>query len=151
MINSKPALSGSYEKLRITLEEDGHMYAGGHGGWNNRAGKQYVPYGRRIFGHYIHKGFGGVPSPVDPESKIGKAFFWCSVPSGTSKMITTVWNPSKEPLGIRIGVNNSPVSVETIMPNEYKNIKTIVGKDDKELKIDLEGDRRLVVLETAFE
>ncbi len=151
MINSKPALFGSYERLPISLEKKGHMYAGGRGGWNNRAGKQYVPYGRRIFGPYIHNGFGGIPKPIDPDSKTGKAFFWCSVPKGTSKMITLVWNPSKEPLVIKVGVNGSKASDETVLPNKYKNIESPINKKNTELKIDLEGDRRLVVLETAFE
>lgn len=150
MINAKPSLFGSYEELIYSVDKYGHGYAGAKWGWNNRAGKQYVPYGRRMFGPYYHRDFGGIPTPVDLESKTGLAYFWCRVPEGTTHMNTMVWNPSDEDLNITIGLNGQQVSDETILPGEYKWVESKNPGGSTTLKIELEGDRRLVVLETAF-
>ena len=150
MLNSKPKLFGSYENLPITLEDEGHMWAGAKWGWNTRAGKQYVPYGRRVFGPYVHRDFGGVPTPLNPESKTGKAYFWCRVPEGTRSMKTLVWNPSEESLNIKIGINDITVSNDIILPGTYKWTDSKIEDKRAALKIDLEADRRLIVLETKF-
>lgn len=150
MVNSRPALFGSYEKLPLLLEKDGSLFAGKRWGWNTEPGKQYVPYGRRIFGPYIHLGFGGVPTPVDPDSRTGKAFFWCKVPKQTMNMKTFIWNPANESLGIKIGINSRTVSEEMVGAGEFRWINSEVPKFSTTLKIELEGDRRLVILETAF-
>lgn len=150
MINAKPRLFGSYEELPYSVDQYGHGYAGAKWGWNNRAGKQYVPYGRRMFGPYKHRDFGGIPTPVDLESKTGVAYFWCRVPEGTSQMRTLVWNPADEALNIKIGLNDQQVSDKTILPGEYTWIESKNPGQATTLKIELEGDRRLVVLETDF-
>lgn len=150
MINSKPQLYGSYENLRILLEREGHMYAGAKWGWNNRAGKQYVPYGRRIFGPYHHRGFGGVPTPIEPESP-GKAFFWCRVPKNTTSMKTLVWNPADEALLVKSSINEKNIVVSRIPPGQYTWFENTIDEEEEVLRIDLEGDRRLVVLETRFD
>jgi hypothetical protein len=151
MVNSMPFLTGSYEALPISVDALGYTYAGRHGGWNNQAGKQYVPYGRRIFGPYTHRDFGGIPEPAAPNDTTGRAFFFCSVPTGTSRMVTTVWNPAKDPLTVTISVNGSATQPVTVMPNEYKNISNSIDPGRSDLRIDLQGDRRLVILETVFE
>lgn len=150
MLNSKPALYGSYEGLPLILQKDGHMFAEKGGGWNNAAGKQYVPYGRRMFGPYIHREFGGVPLPVLNTTSTGVAEFWCRIPSGTSSMSTTVWNPAKETLSITILVNEKEVSIKNIEPGKYVTVTSEIEKLLTDIKITLKGDRRLVVLETDF-
>lgn len=150
MINSKPQLYGSYENLPILLEREGHMYAGAKWGWNNRAGKQYVPYGRRIFGPYHHRGFGGVPTPIEPEST-GKAFFWCRVPKNTTSMKTLVWNPADEALLVKSSINEKNIVVSRIPPGQYTWFENTIDEEEEVLRIDLEGDRRLVLLETRFD
>lgn len=151
MINSKPKLYGLYEDLPILLEKEGHMYAGAKWGWNNRAGKQYVPYGRRIFGPYFHRGFGGVPTPIEQGSTTGTAFFWCRVPEDTNRMKTLVWNPADETLVVNISIDEMNVVETRILPGDYVWIENVVNGNQESHRIDLEGDRRLVILETRFE
>jgi beta-galactosidase len=150
MLNSKPALYGSYENLPLLLLRDGHMYGEKGGGWNNAAGKQYVPYGRRLFGPYFHRDFGGVPTPVDMDSEIGKGFFWCRVPKNVTAMNTLVWNPADVALEFKVSIDNNLATAETIKPGEYKNVKNPVSGKSRSVKFEFEGDRRLVVLETSF-
>lgn len=150
MLNSKPALSGSYEGLPLILQKDGHMFAEKGGGWNNAAGKQYVPYGRRIFGPYIHRDFGGVPIPLKTESTQGQAQFWCRIPDGTKSMSTIIWNPAEEPLTIRIEINDKVETVKNIGAGQYTTVISELDKSISDIKIMLKGDRRLVVLETSF-
>ena len=150
MLNSRPALFGSYENLPLIIREGGHIFAEKGGGWNNAAGKQYVPYGRRMFGPYEHRDFGGVPEPLDPGSKTGEGTFWCRVPPGTSSMETVVWNPAQEPLPISIVVNDKASGTTQIGPGEYKVIQTQVTPFQDKLKITLRGNRTLVVLQSGF-
>jgi len=150
MLNSKPALFGSYEGLPLILLKDGHLFAEKGGGWNNAAGKEYVPYGRRMFGPYIHRDFGGVPSPIYIDSSQGEGIFWCRIPAGVSIMETIVWNPSEQELALKIEINGTELTNETVKKGEYKVIQTEIKSGSSSLKIALKGDRRLVILETSF-
>jgi len=150
MLNSKPALFGSYENLPLILLRDGHLFGEKGGGWNNAAGKEYVPYGRRMFGPYFHRDFGGVPFPLDTATRIGEGTFWCQVPDGTSEMETLVWNPAEEDLPISIKINVEELISTTVGPGEYKVLQTPVKSNQTNLKVSLRGDRRLVILQTSF-
>ncbi|MCX6326834.1 MAG: glycosyl hydrolase family 2 [Bacteroidia bacterium] len=150
MLNSKPALFGSYENLPLVLLRDGHLFGERGGGWNNAAGKEYVPYGRRMFGPYFHRDFGGVPFPLDTATRIGEGTFWCKVPDGTSVMETLAWNPAKENLPISIKINDEELISATVGPGEYKVLQTTVKSNQTNLKVSLRGDRRLVILQTSF-
>lgn len=150
MLNSKPALFGSYEGLPILLEKEGHMYAGAKWGWNTRPGKQYVPYGRRMFGPYEHRGFGGVPTPENPDSPTGEGVFWCRVPLQTQVMETLVWNPADTDLDIFIAINGKEAPAASIPAGAYKVITSPVPSESRDLQIRLRGDRRLVILQTSF-
>jgi hypothetical protein len=103
-----------------------------------------------MFGPYFHRGFGGVPEPEHPDEPIGKGTFWCRVPVATTEMETVVWNPVDEPLSVTISVNDEKVSEERIAPSEYRSIISRIKKAPGSVKIDLTGDRRLVVMETSF-
>lgn len=151
MINSKPALYGSYENSPLLLKKDGHLFAEKGGGWNNAAGKQYVPYGRRLFGPYYHKDFGGVPEPFDAEGLTGEGFFWCRVPQGTRLMTTIIWNPSQNALPVQIKINEVLISDIKVQPGEYKSIESRIPENATELKVGLQGDRSLVLLQTNFD
>jgi len=150
MISSVPALFGSYEKLPLILHKEGHLLAEKGGGWNNAAGKQYVPYGRRMFGPYFHKDFGGVPEPINAESSTGEGFFCCRVPAGTQLMTTIVWNPSKEILPVSVKINEALISDVRVQPGEYKVIESAVPVNATDLKVSLSGSRTLVILQTSF-
>lgn len=151
MLNSKPALTGSYEGLPLILFKDGHMFGEKGGGWNNAPGKQYVPYGRRLFGPYVHRDFGGVPTPVNNVNPVGTGEFWCRLPPGTGSMFTTVWNPSEENLKISVFINDRQASEAEIAPGKYLLVPAEINKMITDIKVTLKGDRRLVVLETRFE
>lgn len=150
MLNSKPALFGSYEDLPISVEKDGHMYAGAKWGWNNRAGKQYVPYGRRMFGPYYHRDFGGVPAPLDSKSERGEGMFWCTVAPQTKLMETLVWNPADTELAVEIEINDVKVRGGAIAPGAFTVIESELPGGAENLKVLLRGDRRLVILQTTF-
>jgi len=150
MLNSRPALFGSYENLPTILLQDGHLFGEKGGGWNNAAGKEYVPYGRRMFGPYFHRDFGGVPTPVDTTSRIGEGTFWCSLPAGTDSMETVVWNPSGLTLSIKLKINDKTVSEERIAPYEYRVVQSHIGRIMNQVKVAFSGDRRLVILQTTF-
>jgi hypothetical protein len=149
MLNSKPVLTGSYSDEPLVVTEEGHQFARRPGGWNNRAGLQYVPFGRRTFGPYYHRGFGGVPEPENMDIP-GEGEFWCRVPIRTQSMMTLVWNPSEEELSTKIFLDGDLAAEKIIRPNAYEWIKANVnGKEN--LNIKYMGDRRLIYLETSFQ
>lgn len=150
MLNSRPALFGSYENLPLILLPDGHLFGEKGGGWNNAAGKEYVPYGRRMFGPYFHRDFGGVPFPLDTATRIGEGTFWCQVPDRTSKMETLIWNQAKEDLPVNFKINDEELTSATVGPGEYKVLQTPVKSNQTNLKVSLRGDRRIVILQTSF-
>jgi hypothetical protein len=150
MLNTRPKLTGSYREKEIVIHRDGHQFAERPGGWNNRAGIQYIPFGRRMFGPYYHRGFGGVPEPVNPDDLIGRGTFWCRVPEATTEMQTVAWNPADEPLSITISINDMKISEEQIAPSEYRTVVSRVDNTAGSIRIDLAGDRRLVIMETSF-
>jgi hypothetical protein len=148
MLNSKPILTGSYSNIPLVVTENGHQFAGRPGGWNNRPGLQYVPFGRRTFGPYYHRGFGGVPEPENMENT-GEGEFWCRVPVDTQSMMTLVWNPSEEELSTQIFLDSEFAVEKIIKPKAYEWIKADVnGKTN--LHIKYMGDRRLIYMETSF-
>ncbi len=149
-LNSKPALFGSDENIPLRVDREGHMFAGGRVEWNSRPGKQYVPYGRRMFGPYYHRGFGGIAEPEDANNPIGQGVFWCSVPRNTRQMTTLVWNPAGEALSIEIEINGKKVTQRSVSAGAYEVIDAAVPANSSDLKVALRGDRRLVVLETSF-
>lgn len=149
-LNSKPALFGTDETIPIKVDREGHMFAGGRVEWAMRPGKQYVPYGRRMFGPYFHRGFGGIAEPADADNPIGQGTFWCRVPDNTQQMTTLVWNPSGESLNIEIEINGEKVVTSSVSASEYVAVDAPVPANSSDLKILLRGDRRLVVLETSF-
>jgi len=150
MLNSKPALFGSYENLPLILLRDGHLFGEKGGGWNNAAGKEYVPYGRRMFGPYFHRDFGGVPFPLDTAIRVGEGTFWCSLPDGTDSMETAVWNPFDISLPLIVRINDKVVSEVSLAPRKYSWVESEVKGILSQIKVTLSGDRRLVILQTSF-
>jgi len=149
MLNSHPALFGSYENLPLVLMDNGSLFAEKNGGWNNAPGKQYVPYGRRLFGPYRHASFGGVPTPHD-DSSPGEGFFCCRIPEGKTVMQTLILNPAEASLPVKISINGAKASETTIQPGEYRLIDSPLPNNATTLKVTLSGDRRLALLQTSF-
>ena len=148
LLNGKPRLTGSYSKIQLVVDKEGHEFAGHGGGFNTQPGLQYVPFGRRPFGPYRLRGFGDIPYPDDQNNNIGEGTFWCSIPAGKTKASTIVWNPSDENLTINISVNDKKVDKE-IKPGEKAGVDCPVNSTN--IKMTFSGDRRLVLLQTSFE
>ena len=147
LVNATPRVSKDYLGKGIVVTKEGYQLAGGYrSGFNTRPGIQYVANGRRPFGPYAQS-FGGQPLP-EKGSEEGTGKFWCRIPEGQNLATSLVWNPGSEPLEIRIKVNGLPVVTKTINAGEKLNIETPV--DGSNVHMVYSGDRRLVILETAF-
>lgn len=147
LVNSTPRVPADYLGKGIVVTKEGYQLAGGNrAGFNTRPGIQYVANGRRPFGPYTQS-FGGQPSPEKNTTKgIGK--FWCRIPEGQNMATSVVWNPGKEPLLIKIKVNDLPEVSKTINAGDKVAVETAVNASN--VNITYTGDRRLVILETAF-
>lgn len=149
MLNTKPVLTGRYRELPLIVTKEGHQYAEKPGGWNNRAGIQYVPYGRRPFGPYYHRGFGGIPEPED-EDQTGEGVFWCRIPAGNNAILNTVENPADQDQDIQIWVNGKMVIDQVVPAGKQYSLTGRFDPVEDPVKVRIRGDRRLVILETAF-
>lgn len=147
MVNAVPLVPEN-NKSKITVTKKGDRFLGAPGGFNTRPGVQYVAFGRRMFGPYYLRGFGNVPEPKDTSSNIGEGYFWCSIPQGKTTAVSTVWNQSSETLSITIKVNNEKEVGKEIKAGETINIPCPVNYE--KIKMHFKGDRRLVLLQTAF-
>ena len=147
LVNSTPRVAPDYLGKGVVVTPEGYQLAGGsRSGFNTRPGIQYVANGRRPFGPFAQS-FGGQPLPLDSKKEgIGK--FWCSIPDGQNMSTSIVWNPGKEPLVIKIKVNDQPEVSKTINAGEKVAVDAPVDKND--VNIIYTGDRRLVIMETAF-
>jgi beta-galactosidase len=150
MLNSRPALTGTYrETIPLTVTKEGHEFAGGPGGWNSRPGIVYVPFGRRPFGPYIHRAWSGTPES-ETEGTVGSAQFWCRIPAGKTQVHHRVFNPATEPLPVEIAVNGQAISAQ-IKPGATQLVELPIPAGTTTIETTVRGDRRLVLLETAFE
>ena len=147
LVNATPRVPEDYLGKGIVVTKEGYQLAGGtRSGFNTRPGIQYVANGRRPFGPYVQT-FGGQPVPEKNTAEgIGK--FWCKIPEGKNMATSAVWNPGNEPLVIKIKVNDLPEVSKTINAGSRVAIETPVDRSD--VNITYTGDRRLVILETAF-
>jgi len=147
LVNATPRVPADYLGKGIVVTKEGYQLAGGsRSGFNTRPGIQYVANGRRPFGPYVQS-FGGQPTP-DKNTTEGIGKFWCKIPEGQNMATSIVWNPSKEPLNIMIKINDLPEIGKTIVAGDKVAIETPVDKSN--VNITYTGDRRLVILETAF-
>jgi len=98
------------------------------------------------FGPYAQS-FGGQPLPEKNTTEgIGK--FWCRIPEGQNIATSIVWNPANEPLVIKIKVNDLKEVTKTI--NAGDRVAVVTPVNSSNVNITYTGDRRLVILETAF-
>jgi hypothetical protein len=142
-----PADLRASNPIRIDSIE-GWQIAGGAGGWNTKPSIQYVAHGRRPFGPY---GFtaGGSERLTDDAGPRGTGTVWLRVPAGTATMSTQVWNPAQRALQIQITVNGIARSY-TIPAGQTVDLDTRLPGAATDLALTFQGDRRLVLLRTAF-
>jgi len=147
LVNATPRLPASFTK-GISVTKEGYQLAGGNrSGFNSRPGIQYVANGRRPFGPFIQS-FGGQPQISDKNSVEGIGKFWCNIPEGQNRATSIIWNPSEESLTIKIKINDLPETDHTIPAGE--RVTVAVPVDRSAVNMTFTGDRRLVILETAF-
>jgi hypothetical protein len=147
LVNSTPRVPADYLGKGIVVTKEGYQLAGGNRlGFNTRPGIQYVANGRRPFGPYTQS-FGGQPVP-DKNSTEGIGKFWCKIPEGQNIATSIVWNPGNEPLAIKIKVNNLQEVSKII--NAGDKVAVVTPVNSSNVNITYTGDRRLVILETAF-
>jgi beta-galactosidase len=150
LVNATPRLPDNFEsrKKQITVSPEGYQFAGGNkAGFNTRPGIQYVANGRRPWGPFVQS-FGGQPKLISESGKEGTGKFWCKIPDGQNLSTSLVWNPAAEPVHINIKVNNLPGVDKTIPAGEKVMISCPVNSTS--VNLTYTGDRRLVILETAF-
>jgi hypothetical protein len=147
LVNSTPRVPKDYLGKGIVVTKEGYQLAGGaRSGFNTRPGIQYVANGRRPFGPFAQS-FGGQPIPeANTTEGIGK--FWCRIPEGQNTATSVVWNPGTEALMIKIKVNDLQEVTKAIPAGERVAVETPVNGSD--VNMTYTGDRRLVILETAF-
>ncbi len=147
LVNSTPRVPKDYLGKGIVVTKEGYQLAGGaRSSFNTRPGIQYVSNGRRPFGPYAQS-FGGQPVP-DKNTSEGTGKFWCRIPEGQNRATSVIWNPGSEALVIKIKVNDLPEVSKTINAGERIAVETPVNSSN--VNITYTGDRRLVILETAF-
>lgn len=149
LLNTVPLVP---EGLRATyplrIDDEGFHFAGGSGGWNSKPAIQYVGKGRRPFGPYEFSLGGSVRLPKDHAPE-GEGTVWVRTPAERTTMVTTVWNPVAEPLELEIEVDGVKQR-ERIPPRATINLETALRRSAQARAITYRGDRRLVLLETAF-
>lgn len=147
LVNTTPRVPAGYLGKGIVVTKEGYQLAGGNrSGFNTRPGIQYVANGRRPFGPFVQS-FGGQPLP-QKETTEGIAKFWCRIPEGQNRVTSIVWNPGSEPLVIKIKLNDLEEVSKTIKAGDKVAVETPVNRYN--VNITYTGDRRLVILETAF-
>lgn len=148
MLNSTPRIPEIAKNKTITITEKGDQFAPGiRVGWASRPGLQYVANGRRPFGPYYLRGFGAMPEILDKKTVEGEGVFWCRVLPGVNTAHSKVWNPDKKALTIYIQINDQTVTKE-IQPNSIEDVACPVNAEN--IKMSFKGNRKLVILETAF-
>jgi len=148
LVNSTARLTPEFAKKGVTINKEGYQIAGSSSvTFNTRPGLQYVANGRRPFGPY-EQTFGGKPSLGSKPAAMGIGKFWCRIPEGQNRCSTVAWNPADEPLELKIKINNLPEITKQIPAGEKITIECPVDATD--VSMTYAGDRRLVILETAF-
>jgi beta-galactosidase len=110
-----------------------------------------VPHGRRPFGPFTYNGLCHIVD-LNPESKVGSGAFWARVPTGTTAVVTKVENPTEDDAELEVAVNGSGEEGASIIPaGQTETIRRDIPAGATQVSVRYAGDKRLVLLETAFE
>jgi hypothetical protein len=149
LLNTVPVVPAALkDRYPVSVDAQGFVLAGGEGGWNTKPAVQYVARGRRPFGPYTFTS-GGSVKVTGAKDGPGEGRVRFRIPDGRTTMLTTVNNPTAEPLELELTVNGV-VQRARIPAGETMDVSTPVRGGAAPLAIIFRGDRRLVLLETDF-
>lgn len=119
------------------------------GAWNTHPGNPFVPVGVRAVGPY---GWSTGSSPRE-ESKepTGVGEFCCRVPAGRKVVVNKVQNVTKESLALTVSVNGGKEPAASVPAGQTITVRSRIPGGATDLTVNYAGDKRLVILETAFE
>lgn len=143
------------------------------GHWNTLPGEQFITIGIRPFGPYTWTA-AAAPVEADKTSPTGSGEFWCRLPIGRTKMISTIQNPSEKTCEIQVAISKvvdcrtngssdgkmQPLS-DAVIPAHLDLLKLPPGakfdlesplpKDATDICVEYKGDKQLVILQTEFQ
>ncbi|MEO7299806.1 MAG: hypothetical protein ABI042_14660, partial [Verrucomicrobiota bacterium] len=122
------------------------------GAWNMLPGEQFSPRGRHPFGAYSYSTASSL-KPGDTNVLTGEGFFWARIPAGKKFVITTVKNPSQKSATLKVFLSEqrTPGSTQVVAPGRTVRVRTPLVNDGSAILIRYAGEKKLVLLETAFE
>ena len=121
------------------------------GEWNTKPGDQFLPHGRCALGPFGYS-TGSSLKDLDPSSKIGSGIFWARIPSGKTKLITSVENRSSEPGSIRVTTDERVPGAEVaIPPGKTMSVTTPLRGERTNICVRYTASKSLVLLQTEFE
>ncbi len=119
------------------------------GWWNTRPSDQFVPQGIRPRGPF---GYTTNCTPKEMEkSETGTGVFWASVPKDRHQVITKVQNPTDKTVSLKTQIGDqAPVSIE-IKAGQTITTTAPLPKTGGDVSVRYTGNKKLVILETAFQ
>lgn len=150
VLNTVPIVPTDQKEIwPLKVDKRGYNYVGSYGGWNTRPGIQYVSNGRRPFAPYNYS-LGG-NDLVEPEHDAhGSGYFAVRVAEDCNTMVTLLANPSEESLEVSLSINGGTKTTVTLDAGEQREVVMPLPAE-RELRVEIEGSRRCVMLMTAFE
>ncbi|HEX6536048.1 MAG TPA: glycoside hydrolase family 2 TIM barrel-domain containing protein [Gemmatimonadaceae bacterium] len=150
LLNTVPVIPKGLESTYpLRMDDDGFLFAGGGGGWNSKPSVQYVPHGRRAFGPYEFS-IGGTLRLPHGHGAEGEGRVWLRTAPGLTSMITTVENPTGEPLALTVEVDGAATTAR-IPAHGTGSVRSALASTDGAHGVTFRGDRRLVLLQTSFQ
>jgi len=112
-----------------------------------------TPRGRRPFGPFSYGGAtGGYIMDPHPETETGWGLFHVAIPAGRTRMATTVQNPTGKDVSLEIQINRAaPAAQEPIPAGRTRTIQTPLPAGATDLAVRYAGEKKLILLKTAFE
>jgi hypothetical protein len=148
IVNTVPTVPAELQKkYPVSVDSEGFVLAGGHGGWNTKPAIQYVARGRRPFGPYTFTSGGSVTTGKNAGAGEGRV--WIRIPDGRTMMVTTIENPVGTPLELDLTLDGRAQRVR-VAGHSTATVETPVTSSAAPHAIGFKGDRRLVILTTEF-
>jgi hypothetical protein len=151
LLHTVPTVPESLKALNpIRTDAEGFQIAGNVGGWNDRAGIQYIPQGRRPFAPFSYSRGGNTIVDKAGDTS-GQGHFYLRIPHGKKVMMTEVENPVKEPIELTVQINDGKAQKNILAGNNTIVISTPLSGSPETVKVKYSGDRKTILRKTWFE